>query len=226
MIIPNRIIKISPSILSADFAKLGEEVAMLSQSGADYIHVDVMDGHFTPTITIGPQVVKHIKKYSTVPLDVHLMIENVERHVDDFIDAGADIITFHYEATESSLDLIKYIQSLGVKAGISIVPTTSATAIENLIPEVDWILVMTVTPGYAGQQFLYSQLDKISIIHEMIKRSKRNIALAVDGGIDNKTAKLCIDSGANVLVSGSYIFNNTHQNYQKSITELITRANS
>jgi len=216
-----RSIKISPSILSADFSILGEEVKNLSNSGADYIHVDVMDGHFVPNITIGPDVVRQVKKHSSVPLDVHLMIANVEKHIDAFVEAGADIITFHYEAAESSLDLIRYIKSLGVRVGISIVPSTPAEAIEQIIPEVDLVLVMTVNPGYAGQKFLYSQIDKIIAISNMIKKTGKHIELSVDGGIDQKTAKLCVDAGANVLVSGSYIFSNAYKNYQKNIEELV-----
>lgn len=214
-------VKISASILSADFSILGEEVSKISASGADYIHVDVMDGHFVPNITIGPQVVKQVKKYSSIPLDVHLMINNVEKYIDAFVEAGADMITFHYEAVgDSSLDLIRYIKSLGVRVGISIIPSTSADSIKNLISEVDLVLVMTVSPGYGGQKFLYSQIDKIIAIRELIKQTGNKIELSVDGGIDNKTAKLCIDAGANVLVSGSYIFHNSYKNYQKNIEEL------
>lgn len=215
-------IKISASILSADFSILGEEVSNISASGADYIHVDVMDGHFVPNITIGPQVVKQVKKHSSIPLDVHLMISHVEKYVDAFVEAGADIITFHYEAVgDPSLDLIRYIKSLGVRVGISIVPATPAEAIAHIISEVDLVLVMTVNPGYGGQKFLYSQIDKIVAIRELIKQTGKKIELSVDGGIDNKTAKLCIDAGANVLVSGSYIFHNAYKNYQKNIEELV-----
>ena len=156
-----RSIKVSPSILSADFAKLGEEVESLSKSGADYIHVDVMDGHFTPNITIGAQVDKQIKNYSTLPLDVHLMVEGVERHIDSFAEAGANIITFHQEAAKSSVDLIRHIKSAGIRAGVSIVPSTPATSIEGLISELDLILVMTVNPGFGGQFFIPDQLEKI-----------------------------------------------------------------
>ncbi|MCH9753911.1 MAG: ribulose-phosphate 3-epimerase [Alphaproteobacteria bacterium] len=213
-------VKISPSILSADFAKLGEEVKNLSEAGADFIHVDVTDGHFTPNITIGSQVVKSIKKYSSVPLDVHLMINNVEKHIDSFIDAGADIITFHYEAVKSSVELIRYIKSRGVRVGISIVPSTPVSEIEDLIAEVDLVLVMTVNPGYSGQKFLYSQLDKISDVKKIISAKKCRTELSVDGGIDKKTAKLCIEAGATILVSGSYVFNNSYNNYEKNIAEL------
>lgn len=216
----NRIVKISPSILSADFARLGEEIEKLSQAGADFVHIDVTDGHFTPNITIGSQVVKSIKKYSSVPLDVHLMIENVEKHIDSFIDAGSDIITFHYEAAQSSRDLIKYIKSRGVKAGISIIPSTPVSNIKDLISMVDLVLIMTVTPGYSGQKFLYDQLKKISEVKQIISETKSNAELSVDGGIDKKTAKLCIEAGANILVSGSYIFDSS-QNYEQNIFELV-----
>jgi ribulose-phosphate 3-epimerase len=218
----NRIVKISPSILSADFAKLGEEVEKLSQAGADYIHIDVTDGHFTPNITIGPQVIKSIKKYSSVPLDVHLMIENVEKHIDSFIDAGADMITFHHEAVRSSIELIRYIRSRGVTVGISIIPSTPVSEIEKLIGEVDLVLIMTVNPGYSGQKFLYTQLDKISEVKKIISDNKYNTGLSVDGGIDKKTAKLCIDAGATILVSGSYVFNTSYKNYKKNISELVS----
>jgi len=222
MPLQDKSIKISASILSADFSILGEEVSKISASGADYIHVDVMDGNFVSNITIGPQVVKQVKKYSSIPLDVHLMISNVEKHVDAFVEAGADIITFHYEAVgDTSLDLIRYIKSLGVRVGISIVPSTSVEAIQHIIPEVDLVLVMTVNPGYGGQKFLYSQIDKIVAVRELIKQTGKRIELSVDGGVDSKTAKLCIDAGANVLVSGSYIFNNSYKNYQKNIEELV-----
>jgi len=217
------IIKISPSILSADFAKLGEEVESLSKAGATYIHVDVMDGHFTPNITIGPQVINHIKKHSAVPLDVHLMIENVEQQLDNFIKAGSDIITFHYESTNDPLSLIKHIKSKGVRAGISIIPSTPASKIESIIPELDYILVMTVVPGYAGQEFMGSQVDKISQIRSFIEKSGKEIDLAVDGGIDNNTAKICVNAGANVLVSGSYIFKD-NKNYKERIDELLNTS--
>jgi ribulose-phosphate 3-epimerase len=214
----NSRIKISPSILSADFGKLSSEIELLCQAGADYIHIDVMDGHFTNNITIGSPVVRGLKKYSTVPLDVHLMITNVEKQIDNFIDAGADILTFHHEATDKSLDLLKYIRSRKIKAGISIIPNTPAEALQNLISELDWILVMTVIPGYAGQKFMDSQLPKIRTIRNIV--GERNISIAVDGGIDNHTGKLCTTAGANVLVSGSYIFKAENKNYRSRILKL------
>lgn len=148
------------------------------------------------------------------------MINNVEKHIDSFIDAGADIITFHYEAVKSSVELIRYIKSRGVRVGISIVPSTPVSEIEDLIAEVDLVLVMTVNPGYSGQKFLYSQLDKISDVKKIISAKKCRTELSVDGGIDKKTAKLCIEAGATILVSGSYVFNNSYNNYEKNIAEL------
>jgi len=214
----NNITKVSPSILSADFGKLGAEIESLCEAGADYIHLDVMDGHFTDNITIGSPIVKALKKYSSVPFDVHLMIDNVEKQIDNFIDAGADILTFHHEATTQSRELLKHIRSRKIKAGISIVPNTSAESIEHLINELDWILVMTVVPGYGGQKFMDSQLPKINAIRSMI--GTRNISIAVDGGIDNNTGKLCTTAGADVLISGSYIFSENHSKYKNKILTL------
>ena len=211
-------IKISPSILSADFANLEKEIKSLSTSGCDYIHIDVMDGSFVPNITIGPDVIKSIRKHSTLPFDVHLMIQNPENHIEDFANAGADIITIHQEATTHLDSAIKKIKNLGKKAGISIVPSTHEDAIDYIIDQVDLILVMTVNPGFGGQKFLSSQLSKISKIREKINKSGRNIDLEVDGGINQETAKLAIKAGADVLVSGSYIFSNS--NYATAIDRL------
>lgn len=215
-----RKLKVSPSILSADFSKLGEEIQRLSNSGADYIHIDVMDGQFTENITIGSPVVGQLKKYSNLPFDVHLMIENVEDHIESFVNAGADIITFHHEAAKDSRRVIEQIKSFGVKVGISIVPSTPVSEIAALIPEVDLVLVMTVNPGYAGQKFLHSQLSKISETREIIANTGRDIEISVDGGIDNETAKLCVEAGANVLVSGSYILSEKNSDYSKKVADL------
>lgn len=214
-------IKISSSILSADFSCLGDEVKRLCSAGTDYIHVDVMDGHFVPNITIGPDIVKSIKKCSSVPLDVHLMIDDVTKYAEQFIKAGADILTFHFEAIESPTDLIKYIRSLGrIKVGISIVPATRAEVLRDVLDHVDLVLIMTVNPGFAKQSFLHDQLKKISQVREMINAANKQIDLAVDGGINLETAKLCTNAGANVLVSGSYIFADKENKYKNSIDSL------
>jgi ribulose-phosphate 3-epimerase len=214
-------IKISPSILSADFACLGDEVIKLCEAGADYIHIDVMDGHFVPNITIGSAVIESIKQVSTVPLDVHLMIENVESYAQQFIKAGADILTFHLESAQANLQLINYIRSLGkVRIGIAISPSTPATILRDIIHEVDLVLVMTVEPGFAKQKFMHSQVKKIAAVKSLIEHTGRKIDLAVDGGINEETAKLCVKAGANVLVASSYIFSSKKIGYQERILKL------
>ena len=212
--------KIAPSILSSDFAKLGQEVKNITNAGADYIHIDVMDGHFVPNITIGPEVVKSIRKYSSLPFDVHLMIDNPDLYIKDFADAGADIITIHAEASthlDRSLDLIR---KYGKKAGVSIVPSSHEDILTYVLDKLDLILVMTVNPGFGGQKFLNSQLNKISSLRKIIDQKNLNIELEVDGGINSDTAKLAIDSGADILVSGSYIFNQGEENYARNISKL------
>lgn len=214
-------VKISPSILSADFANLAQEVKDVCAAGSDFLHIDVMDGHFVPNITVGPCVIESIKKHSSVPLDVHLMINNVEKHVEQFVKAGADMITFHLEATNASYRLIQHIKSFGVKAGISIVPSTPAEHLEGLINEVDLVLVMTVEPGFGGQNFIPSQLAKISKIREMITGTRKNIYLAVDGGINKDNVKKVILHGADFIIAGSYIFGGkSAQEYQDRINLL------
>lgn len=211
-------VKISPSILSADFANLGAEIIDITKAGADYIHIDVMDGSFVPNITIGSLVIKALRDFSTLPFDVHLMIENPDKHVSDFAKAGADIITIHAEASthlDRSLDLIK---SFDAKAGVSIVPSTHEDVLDYVMDKVDLILVMSVNPGFGGQKFLYSQLKKIENIRRKIEKSGRKIDLEVDGGINDQTAHDVINSGADVLVSGSYIFGSG--NYAKAIESL------
>lgn len=197
---------ISPSILSADFANLERDVKLVQDNGADWIHVDVMDGHFVPNITIGVPVVKSLKKITDLPLDVHLMIDNPDKYVEPFANAGADILTFHYEAIFSSqniLDLIKKIHSFGIKCGISIKPKTSPEVLIPYLDIVDMALIMTVEPGFGGQEFMSDCAEKIKFIKQV---APENLIIQVDGGINEKTGKICKEFGANSLVAGSYIY--------------------
>ena len=195
---------VSPSILSADFANLGRDVKELQNNGADWIHVDVMDGHFVPNITIGAPVVKAIKPYSNVPLDVHLMIENPQNYIEDFVKAGADIITFHYEAAGELIeDIINNIKSHDILVGLSIKPATPPQEILKYLIMVDMVLVMTVEPGFGGQSFMNNCADKIPVIRQ---NAPENLIIQADGGINDKTAQVCKELGANSLVAGSYIF--------------------
>jgi len=210
--------KIAPSILSADFSKLGQEILSLEKALADYIHIDVMDGAFVPNITIGNEVVKSLRKVTNLPFDVHLMINNPDNHIKSFAEAGSDIITIHAEATthlDRSLDLIK---SYGKFAGVSLVPSTPENILDYILDKVDLILVMTVNPGFGGQKFLASQLNKIENIRKKIDKIDKKIELEVDGGINNFTAPQVINAGADVLVSGSYIFSS--QSYELAIKNL------
>ena len=211
-------IKISPSILSADFSKLGEEIHNVEKAGADYIHIDVMDGNFVPNITIGNEVVKSLRKTSALPFDVHLMINNPDAHVKAFAEAGSDIITIHAEASNHLDRSLALIKSFGKKAGVSIVPSTHEDVLDYVLEKLDLILVMTVNPGFGGQKFLDSQLKKIENIRKKISQSGRKIELEVDGGINHETAKLVISAGADLLVSGSYIFGS--KNYSEAISKL------
>lgn len=204
---------ISPSILSADFANLEKDIKRVENAGADWLHIDVMDGHFVPNITIGVPVVKSIKKIASVPLDVHLMIENPEKYIESFADAGADILTFHYEAAEDIKSIINLIKSFGVKAGMSIKPNTEPEKVLKFLPDLDLLLVMTVEPGFGGQKFMQNCADKIPIIK---KHATDNLIIQVDGGINAETAKICTRLGANSLVAGNYIYNSDNVNYAVS----------
>ncbi len=211
-------IKISPSILSADFSKLGEEIQNIAKAGADYIHIDVMDGAFVPNITIGNEVIKNLRKNCALPFDVHLMINNPDNHIKAFVDAGSDIITIHAEASIHLDRSIELIKSFGKKAGVSIVPSTHENVLDYVLENLDLILVMTVNPGFGGQKFLYSQLKKIENIRKKIEKSGKKIELEVDGGINEETFKIATLAGADVLVSGSYIFGSN--NYAQAIKKL------
>lgn len=208
---------VSPSILSADFANLERDIKLVERNGADWIHVDVMDGHFVPNITIGIPVVKSIKKVTTLPLDVHLMIENPEKYIEDFTNAGADILTFHYEAVkkENIKPLITNIKNLGVKAGLSIKPKTQPEEIIEFLPDLDLVLVMTVEPGFGGQKFMTDCAEKIKVIKQ---HATQNLFIQVDGGINAETGEICTEYGANSLVAGSYIYK--AENIKEAISSL------
>jgi ribulose-phosphate 3-epimerase len=200
-------VKIAPSILSADFARLGEEIRDVENGGADFIHVDVMDGHFVPNITIGPLIVEAIRPVTKLPLDVHLMIENPDQYIESFAKAGADYITVHVEACKHLHRTIHFIKSFGVKAGVVLNPATPVETIQHVLSDVDMVLLMSVNPGFGGQVFIPEVTGKIKSLRRMIDEKGLQVEIEIDGGVNEATAKLCIDAGATVLVAGSAIYN-------------------
>ena len=209
-------IKISPSILSADFSILGDEIKNLEKAGADLIHIDVMDGHFVPNITMGPPIIKQIRKCTKLPFDVHLMISPVEKYIKAFADAGSDIITLHPEATDNLKRAVQTIKSFGKKAGVSLNPKTPISALMDVINDIDLILIMSVNPGFAGQSFMGEVLPKVTELRKMINDKKLKIDIEIDGGINFETAPLAVKAGANILVSGTTIFSGSlKDNIQK-----------
>ena len=210
-------IQISPSILSADFSQLGREIRKLEDAGADMIHVDVMDGHFVPNLTIGPPVIKVLKKDSSLPFDVHLMISPVHKYIESYANAGADIITIHPEATDDLLGSINKIKELKKKVGISLNPETKIEIVKEFLDQIDLILVMSVNPGFGGQKFMPEVLDKVKKLDEIRKSLKLNYVIEIDGGINFENSKLAINSGVDILVSGTTIFKNNNGDIKRNI---------
>ena len=210
-------IKISPSILSADFGQLGNEIKRLEDGGADMIHVDVMDGHFVPNLTMGPPVIKALRKCTKLPFDVHLMISPVHKYIQDYADAGADIITIHPEATDNLRDSIHHIKKLNKKVGVSLNPETKINVVMELLNEINLILIMSVHPGFGGQKFMPEVLDKIKVLKKIKDDKKLDFDIEIDGGINFDNNKLAIEAGANILVSGTTIFKNNNGNIKKNI---------
>ena len=213
-------IQISPSILSADFSQLGKEIKRLEDGGADLIHVDVMDGHFVPNLTIGPPVIKSLRKYTKLPFDVHLMINPVHKYIKDYSEAGADIITFHPEATEDILETINLIKSLNKKVGISLNPNTKINAAEEHLDKVDLILIMSVHPGFGGQKFIEDVVQKIKDLDKIRNEKKLNFKIEIDGGINFETSKIAVDAGVDILVSGTTVFKENNGDLEKNIKTL------
>ena len=210
-------IQISPSILSADFSQLGKEVKKLEEGGADLIHVDVMDGHFVPNLTIGPPVIKALRNYTKLPFDVHLMIDPVHKYIKNYAESGADIITIHPEATDNIKDSIKHIKEFGKKVGVSLNPDSKIDIIKKNLEEIDLVLIMSVYPGFGGQKFIPEVLTKIKELKNIKSTQNLNFDIEVDGGIDFNNSKLVIEAGANILVSGTTIFKNNNGDIKKNI---------
>jgi len=215
-------IKISPSILSADFSKLGSEIQNLEKAKADLIHIDVMDGHFVPNITIGPEVISKLRKYTSLPFDVHLMISPVDNFIKDFAEAGADIITIHPEATNDLLNSIKKIKSYNKKVGISLNPETSVEKVLPVLNIIDLVLIMSVNPGFGGQKFIKETLEKVKFLKKEIDKQKLKTQIEIDGGINFENAKMAKDAGVNILVSGTTIFKENEGDLKKNIQLLKT----
>ena len=213
-------IKIAPSILSADFSQLGNEIKRLEKAGADMIHVDVMDGHFVPNLTMGPPVIKTLRKYTNLPFDVHLMISPVHKYIKDYAEAGANIITIHPEATENLEKSIQHIKDLGKKVGVSLNPNTKIDVIKNFLSNIDLVLIMSVHPGFGGQKFMPEVLDKIKKLKKIKDQKNLKFDIEVDGGINFDNNKLVIDAGANILVSGTTVFENNNGDIKKNIDTL------
>jgi ribulose-phosphate 3-epimerase len=210
-------IQISPSILSADFSQLGNEIKRLEEGGADMIHVDVMDGHFVPNLTMGPPIIKSLRQYTNLPFDVHLMISPVHKYIKDYADAGADIITIHPEATEDLKSSIEHIKNLNKKVGVSLNPETKINLITDLLKEIDLVLIMSVNPGFGGQKFMPEVLEKIKELKKIRDQKNLNFDIEIDGGINFDNNKLAIEAGANILVSGTAIFKNNNGDIKKNI---------
>ena len=216
-------VKISPSILSADFSKLGVEISKLEKAGADLIHVDVMDGHFVPNITIGPEVIKDLKKHTSLPLDVHLMISPVHKYIKNFAEAGADIITIHPESTDNLIETINEIKKFGKKAGVSLNPKTTIEKVMPVLGLIDLVLIMSVNPGFGGQKFIKETLEKVKLLRKEIDQKKLSVEIEIDGGINFDNAKMAKKAGVDILVSGTTIFKNNEGNIKKNIETLRNR---